>query len=93
MQQVRVEYDGEYPCLCAGHLQVWVGDDYYDFGDHCLCSGGCICHDEDWDMWAEEGDWSIDETKIPKDFPMEYKDLLIDVINQEIPHGCCGGCI
>ena len=29
----------------------------------------------------------------PKDFPEEYKEKLLEVINEELPWSCCGGCI
>ena len=90
---IKIKYDGAYPNLCSGHLEVWINDIYYDFGKYCLISGGCIMRDEDWDMWAEEGPWKIDKDSYPKDFPEEYKERLLEVINEELPWGCCGGCI
>lgn len=88
---IKIEYDGKYPCLCMGHLIVWIDDVKWDFGRYCLSSGGSIHRNEHWDMWATEGEWSIDE--FPKGFPDELKELVLLKINEEIPHGCCGGCI
>ena len=90
---IKIKYDGAYPNLCSGHLEVWINDIYYDFGKYCLISGGCIMRDEDWDMWAEKGPWEIDKDSYPKDFPEEYKEKLLEVINEELQWGCCGGCI
>lgn len=89
--EIKIEYDGKYPCLCMGHLIVWIDDVKWDFGRYSLSSGGHIHRNENWDMWATEGEWSIDE--FPKDFPNELKELVLLKINEEIPHGCCGGCI
>lgn len=90
---IKIKYDGEYPNLCSGRLEVWINDTYYDFGEHCLISGGCILSDDDWDMWAEKGPWRINEDGFPENFPEEYKEKLLEVINEELQWGCCGGCI
>ena len=36
---IRIEYDGEWPALCMGHLIVWIDDVKWDFGKYCLISG------------------------------------------------------
>lgn len=90
---IRIEYDGSYPCLCSGHLKVYVDDKLYDFGEFCLSSGGSVWFDDDWNEHVEEGEWALDEDKIPEDFPKELLPELLDKINSEIPHGCCGGCV
>ena len=89
--KIRIEYDGKYPCLCMGHLIVWIDDVKWDFGRYSLSGNGRIHRDEDWNMWASEGEWSIDE--YPEGFPEELKEIVLSKINEEIPHGCCGGCI
>lgn len=89
--KIKIEYDGKYPCLCMGHLIVWIDDVKWDFGRFSISSGGGIHRNEYWDMWTSEGEWSIDE--FPKGFPDELKELVLLKINEEIPHGCCGGCI
>ena len=88
---IKIRYDGKYPCLCMGHLEVWVDGVYYDFGEYCLSSGGCCGFNEEWDAIIEEGDWSF--CKYPDAFPMELEEELLEVVNSEIPHGCCGGCL
>lgn len=94
MANIKIQYDGEYPNLCSGHLEVWIDGKYYDFGKHVLNSGGSVSFDEDWNGEVCEGNWEFSSfTDFPKDFPMEYKDDLLKVINEEIPHGCCGGCL
>ena len=39
MNKIEIKYNGEYPCLCMGHLEVWINDVYYDFGEYCLTGG------------------------------------------------------
>lgn len=90
---IKVEYDGQWPCLCMGHLVIWIDDVKWDFGSHSLSSGGAVLRDDDWNMWAEEGPWDIWDW--PEGFPEdEYiRSNVIDAVNSEIMHGCCGGCI
>lgn len=89
--KIAVEYDGEYPNLCGGTLKVTINRKKFKFPPFCLSSGGCVNFSPDWDAEVGEGPWTI--TDWPKNFPNELKDLVIDVVNQEIPHGCCGGCV
>lgn len=84
---IKIKYDGHWPCLCSGRLEVWINDKYWDFGKHVLSSGGYITRDFD----AKEGLWSI--KKWPEGFPEKYKEVTLETINCEITHGCCGGCI
>lgn len=93
MKQIRIKYDGEYPNLCSGRLEVWVDDEYYNFGECVLSSGGSVSFDADWNETVTHGKWSIDDCDFPENFPKELKDELLDVINREIPWGCCGGCV
>lgn len=90
MKEIKIKYDGKYPNLCSGHLEVWLDNDYYDFGNHCLISRGyCNYHSEE----IREEEWELDLEMVPENFPTEYIDKLIQEINADIPWGCCGGCI
>lgn len=84
---IKVKYDGSWPNLCSGHLEVWINGKYWDFGKHVLISGGYITHNFD----TKEGLWRIEEW--PEGFPENLKEVTLEAINCEIPHGCCGGCI
>ena len=92
-EEIKIKYDGEWPCLCMGRLKVWIGEILYDFGKYVISSGGRVCRDEEWNMWTEEGSWGIDEDLIPKNFPKDRIEDLLNEINSTIPWGCCGGCI
>jgi hypothetical protein len=85
---IKVEYDGEYPNLCRGHLVVIVDGVRYDFGTWRLSSGGDISNDF---TEVNEGPWSIDDW--PDNFPEEFRKAALEEINSSIRHGCCGGCI
>lgn len=93
MQPIRIEYDGEYPNLCYGKLIVYIGKKRYNFGNNALSSGGSVWFDDNWCEHVEEGNWILNEEQIPKNFPKDRVQELIELINKEIPHGCCGGCI
>lgn len=36
---IKIQYDGKYPCLCMGHLIVWINGKEWDFGKDVLVSG------------------------------------------------------
>lgn len=90
---IKVEYNGAYPNLCRGDLFVIIDSVRWKFPDCALSSGGEICRNEDWDMWAVSGPWSIEEW--PEEFPEdEYLRLnVVEAVNSNICWGCCGGCI
>lgn len=85
-----VSYDGEYPCLCMGTLTIKVDGKIYRF-KNAMHSGGLICKDDDWNMWAEEGDWEVNLKNYPELEP--YKEEITRLVNENVEHGCCGGCI
>ena len=85
-----ISYDGKYPCLCMGTLCIEVNGKQYFF-EQAMRSGGCIMHNKDWDMWAEKGDWEIKLFEHPELEP--YKEEITRVVNENVPQGCCGGCI
>ena len=94
MDKVKlISYDGSYPNLCAGTLIIAVVNDItktyveWVFPPHSLSSGGYI----DGDYEAHSGSWEIEDW--PDEFPMGLRDDVIDLVNSEIEHGCCGGCI
>ena len=33
MKEIKIQYDGKWPNLCSGRLEVWLDNDYYDFGN------------------------------------------------------------
>ena len=86
---IKIEYDGEYPNLCSGHLVVIIDGRRWD-GFH-LSSGGSVSFTDEWDEVVEEGDWDI--TDWPEGFPEHLKASVLEAFNSEIPHGCCGGCV
>ena len=88
---IKIEYDGEYPGLCTGNLTVTINGKEWKFPEYSLRSGGRVWIDEDYEEHVEEWEWDI--VKWPEGFPKEYKVDVLEKVNEEIPHGCCGGCL
>lgn len=81
-----IDYDGGFPCLCDGQLTIKVNGEIHLL-ENILRSGGWITND----YTAEQGPWEIDLSDYPDLKP--YKEEIIDVVNENVPYGCCGGCI
>jgi hypothetical protein len=86
-----VSYDGEYPNLCSGKLIMNLDGKDIEFPSHCLSSGGNVSFDDDWNEEVSEGEWSL--TDFPENFPQELKLEAERLCNENIPYGCCGGCV
>lgn len=89
---MKLTYSGKYPVLCFGKLTVTDNSEKtWEFPEHCLSSGGHVWFDNNWFEHVERGSWTISEW--PKDFPEELKTEVLELVNREIPRGCCGGCV
>ena len=88
--EIEIKYGGEYPNLCSGNLTVIIDGKEWDFGE-CLESGGSVSFDDEWNEYVSEGEWSIG--RYPTDFPDELKRDVLEAVNNNIEHGCCGGCV
>ena len=105
MEHVKfVSYDGEYPNLCTGTLVLNIDGTDYSFGFTTVpgmskCdfpmfwhSGGSASFDNDGNANVTSGRWQIDSLDLPKQF-RKYADEIDEVFNDNVPYGCCGGCI
>jgi len=88
---IEIEYNGKFPNLCSGDLVVTIDGVRWGFPSYCLSSGGNVWFDDDWSENVEEGPWTI--TEYPRGFPEELKADVTREVNEQIPHGCCGGCV
>jgi hypothetical protein len=86
-----VSYDGSFPNLCRGTLVIKVNGKEYNCGE-CLMSGGSAFFDNNGGDHIEEGEWSIDKDYLPKEIEHLYEEIA-DVVNANVPYGCCGGCL
>lgn len=83
-----VSYNGSYPNLCRGQLIVRINNKEINLGA-CLTSGGDVWFDEYWDENIDEGEWFVD---VPKQYE-EYEEEITRIVNENVPYGCCGGCV
>lgn len=86
-----VSYDGSYPCLCFGTLAFTVNGKEYRI-DSRVSSGGSVSFDEDWCVHVTSGPLSISEYDIPDKIRGLRHDIEV-MMNDNVPHGCCGGCV
>lgn len=86
-----MSYDGDYPNLCSGVLVMKIDGVLWKFDSHSLSSGGSVSFDDNWSEEVIEGEWSIG--RWPENFPEEAKQRTIDLVNENVSHGCCGGCV
>ena len=91
MVNIKIEYDGEYPNLCSGTLRVTLGRSKKVWTGFELSSGGSVWFDDDWGEHVDSGEWDIIEW--PERFPEKYKTAVLEAVNSQIDHGCCGGCV
>lgn len=85
-----VSYNGKFPNLCSGTLIIRVNGEEFTLEAPCLQSGGECGFDEEWNEYIETGDWRL--CGLPDDLE-QYGDEILKVVNENVPHGCCGGCI
>ena len=84
-----IGYDGKWPALCGGTLTVKIDGKVVSAAD-CLVSGGDY-------NWREEsttkGPWMVDFLQLGVRLTQAEQQLLTDLVNANVPPGCCGGCI
>ena len=85
-----VSYTGKYPCLCSGILTVRIDGEEVVFEDPFWVSGGACHYDTE---STTKAPWEVKvRTWIPEKY-RQYADELIQVFNENVPFGCCGGCL
>lgn len=94
MQFEFIDYSGCFPNLCAGKLTFKADGKTFERYVW-LLSGGRSYFDEKFDWHLEEGPWKDISGPLFEDYPefLEHKTELLKMINENVPHGCCGGCV
>lgn len=97
-----VSYTGKYPCLCSGILTLNIDGKDTTFGYLCgehtdydrfwVSGGSCGFNDDFSDPYVFGAPWEIREEYLPE-FLKEHADELIDIFNENVEYGCCGGCL
>lgn len=75
--------------MCSGTLVLKING-VERILEHCLSSGGSVSFDESWRETVIQGKWSVHD--LPNDLK-PVREESEDCINENIPHGCCGGCV
>ena len=98
-----ISYTGAYPNLCSGILTLEIDGKECTFGNEYWtkksCTypqfwhpGGCVYFDNDYCEHVEIEPWYIVEEELPEELK-KYAYDMIDVFNDNVPYGCCGGCV
>lgn len=95
-------YDGKWPNLCFGKLTLNIDGEVVDFHyDHTKADytsfwssgGSCGFASSDFsDEYVISGAWIIHEDELPDKYK-KYVDEIREVFNENVPYGCCGGCL
>jgi len=89
--EIEAIYTGKFPNLCGGNLTVVMRGKAWRFPADCLISGGSATIENDNEEKIVTRPWKI--RSWPKGFPPQERKRVLDAINKQIEHGCCGGCI
>ena len=98
-----VSYTGKWPNLCSGILTLEIDGELVNFGydrwredqpkyEPFWSSGGSVSFDEHWSANVDDGRWQIDVNRLPEQFH-KYTTEIDEVFNDNVPWGCCGGCV
>lgn len=79
-------YNEEYPTLCMGTVKLRVGKEIREY-NNLIESGGYLTPDGD----NIQMPYTINEEELEKDI-QKHADYIRDLVNKNIPWGCCGGC-
>lgn len=99
MENVRfISYDGAEPSLCFGTLVLEIEGKEVSFGrdgEHRRFweSGGFCGFTNNYEnSYINKDEWVIDPDYLPDEY-RQYSEEILEVINENIPYGCCGGCL
>ena len=102
-----VSYTGKYPNLCSGVLTLRIDDKEVRFGhdysvfeswktdgnyDAFWVTGGACGFCANGEDYIEHNEWQIFEDDLPEEYRKYSKDI-INVFNDNVRWGCCGGCL
>ena len=103
-----IEYTGKYPNLCRGVLTLEIDGEIVKFGytynfaeeknepnrygSFWESGGSCGFRNNYAESYVNDGEWIINEDEIPEKY-RKYALEIDDVFNENVPSGCCGGCL
>lgn len=92
-----VSYSGRYPNLCSGVLILRIDDEEVSFGgsddyEQFWDTDGQCYFATDWEPILVLGEWHVECDELPEQYRKYWQEIQ-DVMNDNIPRGCCGGCL
>ena len=94
-----VSYTGAWPSLCAGILTLIIDGETVTFGPSTFVGKpmyGRFWRSGGYTNWATgevvERGWCVCADELPEQY-RAYADEIQEVMDVNIPHGCCGGCL
>lgn len=76
-------------------MRFIISSTRHGYGEKYGCfwqSGGYCRLDSDYGSHIENAEWEIDYEELPVDIRC-YAEEIDEVFNDNVPMGCCGGCI
>lgn len=108
MSETKIEfisYTGKWPNLCSGEFTLKINGDFERFHYSYLESGEPHKHPAFWhsggscgfngdysESFINEGRWIIEFNAFPE-YLKPYADEIAQLFNDNVPYGCCGGCL
>lgn len=90
-----ISYDGKYPNRCSGTLVISINGRRIEM-QRALSSGG-VCSmlhvGDDRVEHVEEGNWYFNGATNLDEEVLLYEDVILQLVNEHVTHGCCGGCL
>ena len=99
-----ISYNGAFPNLCKGELELKVNGELYTFGGSCLDnekkmymmfwhSGGECGYTKNYNEdIVLDGEWTICVEQLPQEL-QQYANEIDILFNDNVSWGCCGGCL
>lgn len=96
-----ISYTGEYPNLCTGVLTLEINGEQIEFKgsdpkskypSFWFTGGRCYFTNNYAEEHVEEGEWEINDEWLTDELK-PYAADIIRIFNENVPHGCCGGCL
>lgn len=95
-----VSYTGDYPHLCGGTLTLKIDGEEYKFGNSLneptnhpkFWKTGGSCGFSGHNSYVGHDEWIINPEMLPEEIRC-YADKIAEIFNENVEHGCCGGCL
>ena len=87
-----ISYSWKWPNLCRGTLIIKVNEKEYYLNNILNSGGSCRFSDGYSKVCVEHGNWRIYKEDLPEKI-RNLKDEIENVVNLNVEHGCCGGCL